>query len=381
MPRDIRITRIEIESFIWDQHGEGLSPDGKTVYDPAAVTVRDGHALRIYTDAGVVGEYAQDRGSAAALESAARRIIGYNALARESINRELRGSPARAWVDIALWDLAARLADVPLYRLLGGDRRKLPAYASTINGANSGPLSDPESFADFAQECLEMGYRAFKIHPYPWPDLRTHIDTVLAVADRVGDRMDLMLDSFCLYKTFADALKVGRACDEGRYYWYEDPYDDGGVTTFSHARLREMIRTPLLQGEKVRTLQERMAFILQGATDFIRGDVRTMGISATLKLAHAAEAVGLDIEQHAPGPEVRHLMATTPNSNYYEVSWVHPDVPNWEPPIFKEGYTSGLRAIDRDGCVDVPEGPGLGVTYDWAYIAAHSQGKIVIEED
>jgi len=72
-------------------------------------------------------------------------------------------------------------------------------------------------------------------------------------------------------------------------------------------------------------------------------------------------------------------MAAIRNSNYYEVSWVHPDVPNWEPPIYAEGYTPGLYGIDENGCVDVPHGPGLGVVYDWDYIKSHSQGLIVVE--
>ena len=102
--------------------------------------------------------------------------------------------------------------------------------------------------------------------PYPW-----------RLKQRVGGRMALMHDSACHLKTFGDALLVGRACDEAGFFWYEDPYSDGGVTPFSHARLRELIRTPLLQGEKVKTIEQRMDLILQKATDFIRGDVRTHG--------------------------------------------------------------------------------------------------------
>ena len=378
MAMNPKICRFEIETFTWDMVGEGLSPDGATVYDPDTTTVRTGTAIKVFADVGIVGEYVQGRGNADEIAAAARRLLGWHALERERVYQALKTSRARGWIDIALWDLAGKLSGLPIYRLLGGHRTKLPAYASTINGANKGKLSTPESYADFAQQCQEMGYRGYKVHPYPWQDVQTHIDTVLAVRERVGPQMDLMLDSFCLYETFADALKVGRACDEASYYWYEDPYADGGITPFSHNKLRELIRTPLLQGEKVHSLEERMAFILAKATDFVRGEVRGEGITATMKMAHAAESVGLDIEILAPGAAERQTMAAIRNSHYYEVSWIHPDVPNWEPPIYAEGYKPGLHGIDEDGCVDVPEGPGLGVVYDWDYIKALSQGQLVV---
>jgi L-alanine-DL-glutamate epimerase-like enolase superfamily enzyme len=193
--------------------------------------------------------------------------------------------------------------------------------------------------------------------------------------------MDLMLDSFCHYQTFADAVRVGRACDEGHYFWYEDPYGDGGITPFSHAKLRELVKTPLLMGEKLRNLQERMAFVLAGATDFVRGEVGTEGITGTLKMAHAAESVGLDLELHGAGPAQRHVMAALRNTNYYEQVWVHPVVTSTEPPVYQEGYVPGLAAVGSDGCVPVPEGPGLGVVYDWDFITRHSTGTVTVAAD
>jgi L-alanine-DL-glutamate epimerase-like enolase superfamily enzyme len=187
--------------------------------------------------------------------------------------------------------------------------------------------------------------------------------------------MDLMLDSFNWYRTFADALKVGRACDEAGFYWYEDPYSDGGITPFSHAKLREFIQTPLLQGEKIHTIEERMAFVLADATDFIRAEVAAEGITATMKMAHAAETLGLDVEPHTAGPAMLHFMAAVKNSNYYEVVWVHPDVEDFNPPIFKNMNVTRLDCIDEDGMVDIPDGPGIGAEYDWEFINANSTGK------
>jgi L-alanine-DL-glutamate epimerase-like enolase superfamily enzyme len=88
-----------------------------------------------------------------------------------------------------------------------------------------------------------------------------------------------------------------------------------------------------------------------------------------MKVAHLAEAFGLDCEIHAAGPAQRHCMAAMRNSNWYELSLVAPGVANPVPPVFGSNYSDALEAIGEDGCVPVPDGPGLGVEYDWDYIA------------
>ena len=96
-----------------------------------------------------------------------------------------------------------------------------------------------------------------------------------------------------------------------------------------------------------------------------------MGITGALKIAHLAEALGLDCEIHASGPAHRHLMAAMRNTNFYEVALVGPDCPNAMPPVYRCGYTDQLDCVDADGSVPVPTGPGLGVDYDWDWIAAN----------
>jgi L-alanine-DL-glutamate epimerase-like enolase superfamily enzyme len=370
-----KIEKIEIEGFTWDV--EGLTHGRAFHYDPDSTLTRHAAAIKIYADNGVVGEYAGWGSSPESVASVAERYLGQNPLHRERFYQGLKASPVVAVYDLTLWDLAGKMTGLPVHALIGTYRTKVPAYASTIDGAVKGLLSTPESYADFAEQCLNMGYRGFKIHPFAWSDVRTHVEAVLALGQRVGGKMDLMLDPYCFYETFADALKVGRACDETGFYWYEDPYADGGITPFGHARLREMIVTPLLQGEKVRTIEQRMDLILQKATDFIRADVRLHGLTGSLKLAHAAETVGIDIEPHISGPEQLHFLAAVRNANYYEVVWVHPNVPDFSPPIYQNMNVTRLDCIDEEGMVAVPGGPGLGVVYDWEYIRKHSTGKLV----
>ena len=110
---------------------------------------------------------------------------------------------------------AGKFHDAPIYQLLGGYRQDLPCYASTYHADRTpGGLDCPEAYADFAEQCLEMGYRGFKIHSWAEVSIPREIETVKAVGRRVGGRMALMLDPCCVYDTFADALSVGRACDE-----------------------------------------------------------------------------------------------------------------------------------------------------------------------
>lgn len=255
---DPRITRLEVHQYAYELPDLGRDGDGfNLVYEPGASARMVGHVLRVMTDAGVTGEYAG--GSAldyAALPMFVRYLFGKNALERERIytdvNRALRQMARIGYapVDIALWDLAGKLHGVPVHRLLGGYKTKLPCYASTYHGDRQPDgLSSPEAYADFAEQCLALGYPAFKIHGWSKVPIRQEVATVHAVGKRVGDRMDLMLDPACEYMTLGDTIKVGRACDDERFFWLEDPYRDGGTSQFGHRKLRQLIRTPLLLTE------------------------------------------------------------------------------------------------------------------------------------
>jgi len=227
-----------------------------------------------------------------------------------------------------------------------------------------------------------MGYPAFKIHDCRgnMVDVNETVETVHAVGERVGDEMDLMIDPACAPETFADAVAIGRACDEQEFFWYEDPYRDGGVSQHGHRKLRELLDTPLLQTEHVRGLEPHTDFIATDATDFVRADPEyDAGITGAMKIARVAEGFGLDVEFHAPGPAQRHCVAAIRNTNYYEMALVHPEVRNPIPPVYRGEYSDELNSIDSDGTVPVPDGLGLGVDYDWDYVRDHGTGTRVYE--
>ncbi|MXV60550.1 mandelate racemase [Natronorubrum sp. JWXQ-INN-674] len=386
------ITSVEIIEFSYPI--EDVSTDGNgfnLMYEPGSTLESSTLALKIHTNTDITGEYVLVTSTAPdQISSYADYLVGKNPLKRErhwsEIKRGLRKYDRMGIgpVDIALWDFAGKHAGVPIHELLGTYRERIPAYASTYHADDNGGLDSPEAYADFAEECLELGYQGFKIHGWggsdDWRDIDREIETVHAVGERVGDDMDLMIDPACEYETFGDALKVGKACDEQEFLWYEDPYRDGGISQHAHQKLRESLDTPLLLTEHIRGLEPFTDFLASGATDFVRGDPEyDGGFTGAIKRARIAEGFGLDIETHAPGPAHRHYIAAIRNANYYEVALVHPDCKNTQPPVYECGYSDMLDAVDDDGTVPVPDGPGLGVEYDWEYIEANEIDRRVHE--
>ena len=210
----------------------------------------------------------------------------------------------------------------------------------------------------------------FKIHGF-WDGNPNHEIAIMSeVRKRVGDGVRLMTDPASSLGTFLDAVEVGRACDDLSFFWYEDPFRDGSSSAFAHKRLRELIRTPLLVSEHVRGLEQKTNFLMAGGTDMIHIDPELDGgITGTMKLAHIAEGVGMDVQIHTAGPIHRHCLSAIANTQYYEMGLVGPDMFNaMQPPIYACGYGDQLEDVDKQGGVEVPEGPGLGVTYDWEKI-------------
>ena len=380
-----KITRIavvhyahEIENLtLEDAYGFDM------VYQEGARLAGGGSILMIETDAGVRSE------APGGIDArTANYLLGRNPLEREIIWQDLkrlnRGNTSTppGDHDVALWDIAGKLAGVPISALLGGWRTRLPCYASTYHGDENGGLSTPEDYGAFALHCKEeYGYPAFKIHGWIGAPITREVAAVLAIRDAVGDDMDIMLDPAGAFGTFDDVLKVGRACDEAEYFWYEDAFRGGGVSQFVHAKLRQFIKTPLLMGEHIRGLETKADAIHAGAVDYLRaGSGRDGGITGVMKLAVLAEAYGLDVELHGGGLAHRHCMAAIRNTNYYELGLVHPNVKHTKAPIYADPkWRDELYSVDSKGCVAVPEGPGLGVELDWDFINANKTGETVYE--
>ncbi|MEM9027522.1 MAG: enolase C-terminal domain-like protein [Pseudomonadota bacterium] len=389
------INKVEVIEFAFQVNNLGVSMDGPGAiynlgYSPGSVTELTKYATIIHCDDGSSGAYVAhwggSRASMAQTLTLAPNLIGRDPDTREEIwtdlKRELRQHDGMGIgpIDIALWDLAGKRLGASVSQLLGGFRKRLKTYASTYHGDRVGGLDSPKAFIDFAEQCYELGYRAFKVHGWHDGDAKEEADNVLAVARAVGDRMTLMLDPANQLRTFADALYVGRACDEGNYFWYEDPLRDCGVSAFAHKKLREALKTPLLQTEYLRGFETKADFLIAGGTDMLRADPEyDLGITGAMKIAHLAEAFGVDVEIHACGPAHRHCMAAIRNTNYYELALVGPNTPNAIPPVYTCGYNDQIDAVDDDGTVPVPNAPGLGVAYDWDFIRGNETAAEVFK--
>ena len=388
------ITRVSLTAFTFEAENLAASAKGSSIgglfYEKGARTEITKYAVRLETEDGCIGEYVLNWGASPSvfgqMQMLAPMLVGRHAEERQGIYDDLKRE-ARQFdhmghgpLDIALWDWQGRALNCSVSTLLGGYRKKLPAYASTYHGDRNGGLDSKEAFADFALACADMGYKAFKIHGWHEGNIREEAELVLYVRKMVGNDMTLMLDPACQLRSFADALYVGRACDDANFFWLEDPYRDSGVSAFGHQKLRSMIKTPLLQTEHIRGIEPKADFLIAGGTDFLRSDPEyDMGLTGGQKIHHLAEGFGVDVEVHACGPAHRHLMAASRNSNFYEVALVGPDCPNAVAPVYQCGYSDQLDCIDSDGMVDVPDAPGLGVQYDWDFITSHQTGQIIYD--
>lgn len=390
-----KISRIEIRSFRFEVPNRTLGGNksagvGNGIYQKGASLPMTRYAVTIEAEDGARGEYVTHwvgtPASMAQTAMLAPRLIGRESEAREDLfgdmKRELRAYDRMGLgpLDIALWDLAGKRHGVSVAKMLGGFKTRLPTYASSYVGQEeAGGLCTAEAYADYAEHCKALGFPAFKIHPWPSGDWRREIRNLQGVRARVGDEMRLMLDNTCQLRTWSDAVKVGQACDEADYFWFEDPYRDTSASASGHRRLREKIRTPVMIGEYVRGLEPKAELALNDATDLLHLDPEyDMGITGAMKLVHFCEMIGMDVQFHACGPAHRACNAATRNTHFYEMALIGPDMPNAIPPVYACGYGDQEGDLGADGCVPVPDGPGLGVTYDWDFIRANTVDVVTV---
>lgn len=336
--------------------------------------------LRIRTSSGVDGYCVG--GSSATAEVARRILVGLNPLDREYIHyrmREIQRLERQAFsdrnigvIDQALWDMAGKLTGLPVYKLLGGFRDRVPAYASTMCGDDiPGGLDTPEAYGKFAAACKELGYPGFKLHtwmhPYG-PDLKRDIAACQAVRDAVGPDMDLMLDPHHFY-TREEALYLGRALEELDYHWMEEPMDEHSIS--SYVWLTENLDLTIVGPETAEGhIYTRAEWILRGASDVSRYGMGLGGITPAMKAVHLCESFLMRLEIHGNGSGSLHVLgAMSIPGEYYEKGLLHPHVDyDAERPWLK----TPVDAIDSEGFVAIPQGPGLGEDLDWDFIRDNS---------
>jgi D-galactarolactone cycloisomerase len=267
---------------------------------------------------------------------------------------------AIAGVDIALWDLAGKLLDLPVYRLLGGPfRTDLPAYASGVPGAT------PDERAENAMRFVAEGYTALKTS-IGRGDIDADLAGVAAIIDAVAGRGDVLVDAHGAYA--ADlALTVGRRLEALGVAWFEDPLPPEDIA--GYARLAAALDMPVAGGETECTRWQVDERLRAGAFDVILPDVcRAGGISEGRRIADVARLHNVRWAAHVSmGSSIHvaaaaHLAAASPNFLVFEF----PSAPN---PLGDVLLTTPLHP--EGGFLRVPDGPGLGVSFDEARLTAH----------
>lgn len=263
---------------------------------------------------------------------------------------------ARSSIDIALWDLAARKAGLPLCKLLGAKRRSIESYASF-------PFYDSlPACAAAVEEHSQLGFRAFKFHGWGRVEKDARLIDMIRQTFS-GTSFRFMIDFEAAYE-FADALSLGRKMDQKLFAWLEGPIDDSRLEQY--AELRRQLAVPVIP---VGNTLYSADFIRQGiekqSWDAGRFDVtRIGGFSKALELMIIANDVGLPIEiqswDHSLSQAANlHLMLANERTRYFEA------------PVPKEAFEFGMANgnLLEGGKAVAPDGPGLGIDVDWDCLA------------
>ncbi|KPL55521.1 isomerase [Prosthecomicrobium hirschii] len=365
----MKITAIEIT-----HHRLPLDPPFNASWDTRPRTHFDATIVRVKTDEGIEGIASGDTMTGFAGHEP--MFVGQDPLAIERHYRILSNIQfhyGRCWpLDLALWDLAGKIAGQPVWKLLGGLSDRVRAYAS------SGTLRAPAALADAAEAYLAQGFKALKIR-FHRGDWRADVAALEAVRARVGDRLELMVDcnqgwrmSWDAYAPWSlkDALQVAREMERIGVYWMEEPLfraDRDGMR-----RLREMVDVRIAGGEMTREIYEFRDLIRDGCLDVVQPDAALVGgISGLRRVAAMAEAANLVFTPHTwtNGMGVvanAHLTCGLADAPFMEFPF---DPPEWS--LDRRDFP--MRApltIDADGFVVLSDRPGMGYELDEDRLAA-----------
>ena len=332
--------------------------DGEHLYNTSGIT-------RIRTDEDLVG-YGFTECDAAAVEEI---LVGGDPF---QIERHVEAG-LHAWygAENALWDIAGKAAGLPLHRLLGAYRDCVPLYLTCVwPGAADQTDVTPQQQAEDVARFAEAGFRAVKFRIWR-PDFMEDVEAVRLIRKLVGgrDRMEIMLDRTAQYPGAAwdydTALRAARALEEVDATWLEEPFERGDIEL--SARLRAETRIAITGGEH-QPLEVYAPYIKGEAFDIIQPHCANVFLHLR-KIAGMAELCGVQCIFHGShGLDLAgslQLAATIPSCRTHEVVYTTPPaLPQeaWAP--LSALVKSGELYPIRDGCVELPQAPGLGLDLD-----------------
>jgi L-alanine-DL-glutamate epimerase-like enolase superfamily enzyme len=257
-------------------------------------------------------------------------------------------------IEIALWDIAGKLASLPIASLLGGAPRELTAYASLLRYAK------PELVASAVERALSQGFRHIKLH-------EVSLDTVAAARAACGESVWLALGTNCPW-TVSQSIKHARALEASRLAWLEEPVwppeDHAGL-----ARVRAATTIPIAAGENAAGVHDLATMLRAGSIDICQPSViKIGGIETTAEAAILARAHGVDYVPHCfyfgPGFLASlHLAAAFAPEAAFELFFGD---------LQASPYHDAVRA--RKGRLSVPPGPGLGLDPDMEVLNRYRLG-------
>ena len=308
-----------------DQHGIGFSYS-KRAGGPAQYA----HAKEIADN--LIGEDPNDIG----------KIYSKLLWAGASVGRSGVATQAIAAIDVALYDLKAKRAGLPLAKLLGAYRDSVQTY-NTSGGFLHAPI---EEVKERATQSLAEGIGGIKIK-VGHPDSTVDLARVTAVREHLGDNVPLMVDANQQWDR-TTALRFGRVLEQFGLIWIEEPVD--AYDAEGHAQLAQALDTPIATGEMLSSVAEHIALIEHRSVDIIQPDApRIGGITPFLRLAALADQANLQLAPHFAMEIHLHLAATYPREPWVEHF-------EWLNPLFNE------RLEIRDGRMWLPNRLGLGFT-------------------
>lgn len=340
--------------------------------------------VRVVTDSGLhgIGEATLEMREPTVAEAVGeleRHLIGRDPHDIEAIWHEAyrdsywRGGPvlmtALSGVEMALWDIKGKDLGAPVWQLLGGKvRDRVPCYA---NGWFS-PAKTPDEFAEKARVAVAQGFQGLKWDPFGQayrtiskPELRQALACVQAVAEAVGPEVNILVEGHGRFDV-PTAIRIAHALEDFDLTWFEEP-----IMPDHPEGMAEVVRrsnVPIAGGERLYSRWDARTYLELGCADILQPDVSHVGgIGELKKIAAMAETYSRMVCPHNPiGPVANaatlHLAACVPN--FWLLETMNTDVP-WR----REVTTEKVRFAD--GCMLIPEGPGLGLDLNLEAIAGH----------
>jgi L-alanine-DL-glutamate epimerase-like enolase superfamily enzyme len=268
---------------------------------------------------------------------------------------------AMSGIDMALWDIRGKAAGLPLYKLLGGSRKAIPAYA----GGVSLGYQAPGTLIEEARKSLDQGYKAIKLRV--GDTVEKDIERMRAVREAFGDELVILSDANIGYE-LEDVRRVMPAMDELGIGWLEEPFPAHDYRSYRAAKLCG--RTPLAAGENHYTRFEFDRVIEDGVITILQPDLsKSGGITECLRIAKMGSAQKLPIHPHSSMTGLNHaatihFLAAIDNGGYFEG-----DVSKSNK--FRDELTANPGAIDKDGNVWPLDKPGLGLEVDEDFLVKH----------